>query len=372
MANDEADRSKLHQICDLSYKGQAVWWLNAFWDSYQGEAEKLWAYVEKANEIDLEHHDQGSGLDELNAHRLLEIFDETLTVREMRTQLRSVGAIGEKERPKLVPLAHLLLARYKSDWHHFVNAPQGASEEIEKAQAQLDACKAAFQESNEKASQAAQALNAAQSAENAAHAAAEAAAQREQASKAAAADLAAKEEELRAAQAELDAALAEVKAQEDAYNAKTEELKRKSEEGGVVSRNRAKNELAQHLAEDPLPLRRAKITAEAAAKRNERAVKAAAEAKVAAEQATIEAGKAREAAEAAAAQASAARAASEQAKAAADAALAAAEAALVEAEKYLAEISATAGDGKGALWWIERELHEQRKYLPESKGGIRK
>jgi myosin heavy subunit len=351
MANDEADRERLHQICDLSYKGQAVWWLNAFWSTHQGEAEKLWAYVEKANDIDLEHHDQGSGLDELNAHRLLEIFDETLTVREMRTQLRSVGAIGEKERPKLVPLAHLLLARYKSDWHHFVNAPQGASEEIEKAQQKLDTCKRAFEASQ---------------------AAAQDAARREQESKAAAAELAAKEEELRAAQAELDAALAEVKAQEDAYNARTEELKRKSEEGGVVSRNRAKNELAQHLAEDPLPLRRAKITAEAAAKRNERAVKAAAEAKVAAEQATIEAGKAREAAEAAAAQASAARAASEQAKAAADAALAAAEAALVEAEKYLAEISATAGDGKGALWWIERELHEQRKYLPESKGGIRK
>jgi myosin heavy subunit len=330
MANDEADRERLHQICDLSYKGQAVWWLNAFWSTHQGEAEKLWAYVEKANDIDLEHHDQGSGLDELNAHRLLEIFDETLTVREMRTQLRSVGAIGEKERPKLVPLAHLLLARYKSDWRHFVNAPQGASEEIEKAQQKLDTCKRAFEASQ---------------------AAAQDAARREQESKAAAAELAAKEEELRAAQAELDAALAEVKAQEDAYNARTEELKRKSEEGGVVSRNRAKNELAQHLAEDPLPLRRAKITAEAAAKRNERAVVAAADAKAAAEQAAVEAGKARQAAEDA---------------------VEAALAALADAEAYLKEVQATAGGGAGALWWIERELHEQRKYLPESKGGIRK
>jgi myosin heavy subunit len=316
MASDDADREKLHQICDLSYKGQAVWWLNAFWAEHQGEAEKLWAYVEKANEIDLEHHDAGSGLDELNAHRLLEIFDETLTVREMRTQLRSVGAIGEKERPKLVPLAHLLLARYKSDWHHFVNAPQGASEELEKAQAKLDACKAAFRESEARAQAAAEALR----------------------------ELEAKEAELRAAQAELDAALAEVKAQEDAYNARTEELKRKSEEGGVVSRNRAKNELAQHLAEDPLPLRRAKITAEAAAKRNERAVAAAAEARVAAA----------------------------AAKQAADAALEQAIQALNEAEAYIKQVSATAGGGAGALWWIERELHEQRKYLPESRGGIRK
>jgi hypothetical protein len=24
------------------------------------------------------------------------------------------------------------------------------------------------------------------------------------------------------------------------------------------------------------------------------------------------------------------------------------------------------------LWWIERELHEAKAYLPESKGGYRK
>ena len=57
----------------------------------------------------------------------------------------------------------------------------------------------------------------------------------------------------------MDAALAEVRAQEDAYNARTADLTKRSEEGGVVSRGKAKNELAQHLAEDPLPLRRAKV-----------------------------------------------------------------------------------------------------------------
>jgi len=44
--------------------------------------------------------------------------------------------------------------------------------------------------------------------------------------------------------------LAEVKAQEDYRNNRTEELKRKSQEGGVVQQNKAKNELAQHLAEE--------------------------------------------------------------------------------------------------------------------------
>jgi hypothetical protein len=86
-------------------------------------------------------------------------------------------------------------------------------------------------------------------------------------------------------------------AQEDAYNNKTEDLKRKSEEGGLVQRNKAKNELAQHLAEDPLPLRKAKITQEAAVKKTERAA-------VAAEAAAQEAARAKEAAEAAFAEAS--------------------------------------------------------------------
>jgi len=311
-----SDREKLDKICAMSYKGQAIWFLNAFWKDLQGEAEKLWTYVQKASEIDIEKREEGSGLDELNAHRLLEIFDETLTVREMRTQLRKVGAIEEKERPKLVPLAHLLLARYKSDWRKFVNASQGDSEELEKAQAQLDAVIAAFKESEARAEEAAAALKASQEAE-------------------------AKAKE---AQAEAAAALAEVQAQEAAYNAKTESLKKKSEEGGVVSRNRAKNELAQHLAEDPLPLRRAKITLEAANKRAEKATAAA----------------------------EAARAESEKAKQAADEAVEAARKQVAEAEAYLEEVAANAGSGQGALWWIERELHEQKKYLPESKGGIKR
>merc|ERR1712137_860441 len=88
----------------------------------------------------------------------------------------------------------------------------------------------------------------------------------------------AREAEAKAAQQELEAALAEVKAQEDAYNQKKADLELKSTQGGVVSQNKAKAELAQHLAEDPLPLRRAKITQEAAVKKAERATNAEAEA----------------------------------------------------------------------------------------------
>lgn len=75
------------------------------------------------------------------------------------------------------------------------------------------------------------------------------------------------------AEKEQKAALAEVKAQEAAYEETTRVLTKKSEDEniGLVARNRAKNELAQHLSQDNLPLSRAKITLEAATKKAERA-----------------------------------------------------------------------------------------------------
>mmetsp|Transcript_25890 Transcript_25890/g.65030 ORF Transcript_25890/g.65030 Transcript_25890/m.65030 type:complete len:436 (+) Transcript_25890:144-1451(+) len=422
------DFEKLEYLCQRTYKAQAVWFLNAFWDSFgEGEAENLWNYVHKAVEIDLDHREAGTHLNEMEAHRLLESFDETMTVREMRTYLRQHGAIGE--RVKNVPLTHWWIAKYKADWAVLVNAPQGDnSEAIEKAQAMLESAQAALNEATARANEAANALRQAIAAEDAAKAreaeakAAEAAAvaredsaksaeaaavSREQAAKSAEAaakaaeeqaharaeaakaseeaahtrkeELAAKEIELEAAQAELEAALAELKAQEDAYNAKTAELTKKSEEGGVVSRNRAKNELAQHLAEDPLPLRRAKITMEAAVKKADRARNAVATARVDAEAAAEQASKDRAAAEQAAAEASAARQAaeqarahSEQAKAAADTAREEAERQVAAAEEFLHEEMSKPGQAYGALWWIERELFEAKKYMPTSKGGIAK
>ena len=53
---------------------------------------------------------------------------KTLTVREMRAKLRQTGAIGEAERPQLVPLIHYLLFRFDENWHTLVNAPQGSKE----------------------------------------------------------------------------------------------------------------------------------------------------------------------------------------------------------------------------------------------------
>ena len=367
------DHEKLQALAQLTYKEQAVWFLNAFWDTLEKEGETLWNYVIVNAELDLENHNEGCGLDEMKAHVFLEKFNETLTVREMRAKLRSTGALEESERPKIVPLTHFLLYKYGVDWHALVNASQGDNaKEIAKAQAMLEEVQAAFRESDAKHKQAAASFRAAEQA-------AKEAADREADAKAREAEAIDKEAEavkqeapFKAAQEEVEAALAEVKSQEDAYNSRTADLKQKSETGGVVSRNKAANELAQHLAEDPLPLRKAKITLEAAQKRAEKtrapfeaATKEAQAARAVAEEAAGKASNARKAADAAKDE-------SERDKRAAEAAVEQAKQRVQEAEDYLEEIKSRPGCAHGALWWIDRELHEAKAYVPESKGGYRK
>eukprot|EP00013_Stygamoeba_regulata_P029686 CAMPEP_0177651536 /NCGR_PEP_ID=MMETSP0447-20121125/12613_1 /TAXON_ID=0 /ORGANISM="Stygamoeba regulata, Strain BSH-02190019" /LENGTH=216 /DNA_ID=CAMNT_0019154649 /DNA_START=46 /DNA_END=692 /DNA_ORIENTATION=+ len=198
------DFEKLKNLCLRTYSQQAVWFLNAYWKTVgQTDAENIWQYVQKYIEIDVDNRDKGCSIDELCAHRFLEAFDETMTVRAMRTELRKSGAIGEKFRD--IPITHYLILKYQVDWHELVHAVQGDNvEEIREASRLLEAAQAA----------------------------ADAAQQREKEARVAAAEAKQTEIAAHAAKEELDAALAELKAQEDAYNAKTAELTKKSEEGG--------------------------------------------------------------------------------------------------------------------------------------------
>jgi len=325
------DNEKLTNLCNRNYKDQSIWFLNAFWETFASkEAEKVWSYVKKCNELDLEKHDEGNGLDEVRAHKFLEGLGETLTVMALREKLRQTGAISPSERPKTVPIVHYLLFRYNVDWHALVNTSGDNSEEIAEAQRLLDAVIASFQESYRRAKLSREAENEARKQEEAA---------RQQ------------EAPFKAAQEEVDAALAEVKAQEDARNSKTEQLKRQSEEGGVVQQNKAKALLAVHLQEDPLPLRKAKVTLEASLKKAE---------------------KARAPFDAATKRAEEARRAAEQARQRADEAVEEAMRRVQEAEDYMEEVKKKPGTPHGAIWWLERQLQEQKSYLPERKGGVRK
>eukprot|EP01088_Endostelium_zonatum_P019395 TRINITY_DN6670_c0_g1_i1.p1 TRINITY_DN6670_c0_g1~~TRINITY_DN6670_c0_g1_i1.p1 ORF type:complete len:278 (-),score=105.55 TRINITY_DN6670_c0_g1_i1:1068-1901(-) len=269
------DEEKLESLCQKTYKEQAIWFLNAFWKELgEKEGQNLWDYVKKSEELDTEKKSQGNQLDEMMAHRFLEKNDKTLTVVTLRQKLQQAG-IDKNTKRKYIPLTHFLIIHYNVSYKTLVNASQGENEEeVAKAQKMLDEVKKAFADA-------------------------------------------------RRAQEELEASLRELRAQEEAFNQKTEELKKKSESGGAVQMNKAKNELAQHLGSDPLPLRKAKITTEAATKK--------------AEKASAEAARRVE-----------------------------------EAEKYLEEVKKMPGSAKGQIWWIERELHEAKAYAPQSKGGYKK
>ncbi|KAL6050244.1 putative Actin bundling protein [Balamuthia mandrillaris] len=125
-----------------TYKDQAIFFLNAFWPELgAAEAENVWKYEHKFEELDLEKKKEGNDLDEFNAHRFLEFWGETKTVvalRELLSELRL-------DRKKRMSLVEYLLVKYNQSVQELLSRPQlegGAlvvSEEMLKAQAALEA-----------------------------------------------------------------------------------------------------------------------------------------------------------------------------------------------------------------------------------------
>jgi len=326
----KTNQEKLDSLCFKTYKDQGIWFLNAFWTpSGKQNAEQVWQYVHKMNDLDEDKHAAGNEVDELQSHRFLEFFKETLTVMQMRNKLRDVG-VDKNIKRKMVPLTHFLIFHFSADWNALVNFQLQDQEAVRKAQRMLEEVIEAFTQVQKKADEARKSEH-------------EAKAREKEAKQ--------KEAEAKAAQQELEVALAELKKQEDEYRNKTQELQQRTETGGNVARNKAKAELAQHLSADPLPLRRAKINQEAAVRKAEKATQAAAEATAAAKKARLDATAAAELAEAAVEEA--------RNKVAA-------------AEAYLKEMESKPGVAHGDLWWIDRELQEQKKFLPQRKGGVGK
>ncbi|MES1920753.1 hypothetical protein MHBO_002392, partial [Bonamia ostreae] len=145
------------------------------------------------------------------------------------------------------------------------------------------------------------------------------------------------EREQKSTEAEVERACNELKKQEDEYEKTTQKLKFNSndESKGIVFRNRSKNELQQHLSKDTLGLRSAKIKQEAALRKAKLATEKAQKLREMAEQALKEA-----------------------------------EQAFKVAQDFLEEVKNKGGSGQGSVYVIEKKLHEAKRYLPQSKGGI--
>jgi len=139
---------------------------------------------------------------------------------------------------------------------------------------------------------------------------------------------------LEKSEAELRVAVEDLRKQEEEYNTKVATLKEKSTDpsASTVSKSKAAAELAQLLSEDPLPLRKAKITQGAALRKVEKERGIAEEAAKRVEESVRET-----------------------------------ELKLKEAAEYLEAVKNQGGSAQGAIWWMERELKEAQRYLPKKK-----
>jgi len=280
-----------NSLAHKPHEDQAVWFLNAFWNAgVKEKAEDIWNWQEKFSKID-PNGGNGYELDEFWSHKFLEDLGETFTVLELRKTLGEIDI----DKNKCMCFSEYLLFKFKKTVKDLVTAPQGDPEELARAQALVEAASKALDE---------------------------VLAALDQAKKTAA--QAKKDEEAAAA------ALAVLQEEERLFNDKCAELDRKSRNGGVAGL-RAKNELDQLKAEDPLPLRRAKITNESAVRRAAASRKASEEAAAQLEVASVEAEKKRD-----------------------------------EALAYLERVKAS-GAGAGQVWWMKRGMYEKQKYLPTAK-----
>jgi len=252
------DKAKWANLIAKTHQGQAIWFLNAFWNGgVKQQSEKIWDINKQFNKL----MNGGNELDEFFAHKFLEDSGETMTVLELRSKLAEIDI----DKNKRMAISEYLLFKFDKKPNDLVNAPQGDPKELEVAQALVDAASlaldAVLQQLEDQKVVAAKLAKAEEDARKAVSAA---------------------EDAVRAAEEavnEQKAAVAELTAQETAYKNKIADLERKSEEGGIVSRNKAKAELEQVKAEDPLPLRKAKLNQEAAVRKCEKAQKAAEEKK---------------------------------------------------------------------------------------------
>jgi len=416
MALSADESARLDVIAHKVYPDQACFFLNAFWNELSAQAEEIWVFWGKIKDLDkmqynalpegkkAETYSEGFSLDEFWSHKFLENIGKTMSIVEFRTEFKKIDANTDKR----MGLLEFLIYHYNLSVKELLARPQGGDpEEIKHAQNLVAQVAAAFshaQDALDKASKteeeakktAAAAVKseaeakktAAEAAETAISAAASAGKAKATADEASATAAAASSAAAAAAAAaaEQQAAVDALKLEEDTYNAKTKDLESKSEAGGV-SGMRAKNELAQHLGEDPLPLRKAKLTAEAAAKKTDKAnqtaqsakdaadkakaiadadAKAAQKAKIVADEAKAAADDAAAAAEKDRLRAQAAAAEAEKDRLAAEAAVRDAEVKLAEAEAYLEEVKSKSDQTYGTFWWINRELEERKKYMPKT------
>jgi len=368
--------------------------LNGFWkDGAEQEAENIWNFSNKFAELDPKKK-EGNELDEFWSHKFLESLGETLTVVKLREELRKIDLDANGK----MALLEYLSFRYNKTVQQVIDSPQGDNaEEINEASAKLQAVQDALvelstqlEEQKQVESQLKQTLDHQKKAlENQRR---EEAAQKQVVEELRVAEAAqnkaleeqqAAEEVVRNAEADLRKAVDELKAQEDAYKTQVDTLTAKSNDttGSQVGRSKAANELAQLKQEDPLPLRKAKLTQEAVLRKVEKERKAQEVATGKVLEKTKEVEKKRLDAEDAAKSLEDTRVELEkiteeleekkkeveQQRIVVENAVSDAQSRCREAEEYLETVKNKGGVSYGAIWYMQREIKDAQRFLPKSK-----
>jgi len=313
---------------------------------------------------------QGCDLDEFQAHRVLEKQGETLTVKEMRARLLKLDVDNNKR----LALTEYLINKYMPEEEKVVDmvadANQGgvdpkllriAEEKMAAAQTELD-------EAADAAEKAHTAVVESKSAAKAAHETLEKSKQAAQGATAALKKQEKAEKEVTKAVEEATAAADALEAEEKKIADKLQKLQDKIDDpkAGSVKRNSAINRKAQLESEDPLPLRKAKISQNAALKKvkkekkiSKAATKECKEAETKAHQASAAAAEAKE-------NADQKEQASVVAKKQADEAKEVAKVGFQEAQNAIEELKKQGtGLPQGKIWWMERTLQEKKKFMPK-------
>jgi len=311
------------ELVKKTHTQQAIWWLNGFWGTLEKDKERIWDMVHIMIEIECGkqkrygklkwEEKEGSALNQFHSHRFLERMNETLTAKQLREKVKHLDV----DKNKMLALSEYLAGKYKKGIEEIVEAPQGG----ESAVKALNKAKAAV-------SHATSALNKAVDEEATAKAALENTKKSLKASN--------------EAKDALNEAVAEVERQEKERSDKIKKLKEKVENKklSTMKQNTAKAELAQIQDEDPLPMRKARLTQTSALKKSTKAAKVAAKEEKKAKSAVEVAAKARE----------------EALKS------------MQDAEDIFTDLKEN-GDGiaHGEIWWMEKELSERTKFMPKGR-----
>jgi len=365
------------QICALPFKEQAVWVLNGFWDQLHSEAETIYSQIRAFTELDAmvgspllaPGSTRGSALDKMMAAKFLERAEQTLTARQRQAALRE---IDENSDGQMAAIEYLLY-RYKSvvgSAAEIAAGQQGKANEIEACGQIIDQTIAVLPDVKTK-------LAAQRQAKREVVAALGAIRSAKLEAETSTAKQAAAEEVLLAALHPLEAAKRQLS---EAVDELVDELERTETEiarlgeiacsadgsVGVVRRGMAANKLAGLKEKDSMPIRKAKVSQEAALRivqRREKLARAAADTAAAS---TVEC-------KAKFAELEIKEDDGEYRRRQLDGAVAELEQTYAKLSVRMAESHAALEElkqdtcGIGALWWMERDLYHADESLPTTK-----